>query len=966
MMRYWFLGGLLLTGCPPQVPEIDTGLESTPLSDADGDGFLIPDDCDDHNASVNPEAVDICNGVDDNCDGQLDESPDQTQYVDADGDGAGSSTTLQACAGTAGTSATSDDCDDNNPDVSPNVAEVCDTLDNNCNGQADEGVQVAVYPDTDGDGDGDAETPATSGCLAAGFSEINGDCDDLDPSINSEVPEVCDGIDNNCNDQIDDGVTVPLYTDTDGDGYGAGTMFIGCPNQANTSSNDDDCNDTDFFISPDIIEVCDTIDNNCNGRVDDGVLLNFYEDNDQDGYGDSSTVVQGCSAPIGMVSTGGDCDDTAMTVHPNATEVCDDVDTDCDGVGDSPPTWFRDADGDGYGALLNTVQICVMPSGYVSDSSDCNDGDRGVHPLATETCDNRDEDCDGVVDNGAGTIWYVDADNDRYGDASQSQTFCNQPSGYSQIADDCDDHNASISPSGTETCNNADDNCDGQIDESLTITWYADLDGDRYGDAFNTQQACTQPVSYTSNTEDCDDSDATINPSAAEVCLDGIDQNCNGAADGCRLGSDFDLSSTSIALLGENTNDQAGSSLAIVPDTDGDGTDELLIGAPTTTSTGYVYLVRGTPVSGSLATSSAILLGTVNETGYWVGSGWGDDGLPRLLVSSNSGETYIIPSDITGTQYMSLAAETRYYSSSSSVSPNFPMAMADYDGDSYTDTIIGANSDDASGRDSGEILLLNGPISGQVNVSTYASRITGENAYDRAGYVVNAGDSDGDGLEDLLVGAWAADAGSGTPGTGAAYLLTQVNSLNGGSLVYADNKFSGQNQGDYAGYTLCAGDIDNDGLPDMVISAPYYNNRDGIIYIDYSSTGWVSNLGNADRILSPPTGAIWQLGTRLSCGSDYDGDGHTDLLIGAPSADYSDTNDGAAALIYGSQSTGSEILSSSTVGTLLYGGRRGVQAGYGLDMGDVDGDGWPDLAIGVLNGNASTGLVAVVPNSVGY
>lgn len=99
---------------------------------------------------------------------------------------------------------------------------------------------------------------------------------------------------------------------------------------------------------------------------------------------------------------------------------------------------------------------------------------------------------------------------------------------------DCDDSNGSVNPSVIEVCDGIDNNCDGQIDEGLLNTYYADADGDGFGDINNSVQACTTPTGYVSDNTDCDDTDAAINPDADEICGDGIDNNCNDEIDeGC-------------------------------------------------------------------------------------------------------------------------------------------------------------------------------------------------------------------------------------------------------------------------------------------------------------------------------------------------------------------------------------------------------------------------------------------------
>ena len=149
----------------------------------------------------------------------------------------------------------------------------------------------------------------------------------------------------------------------------------------------------------------------------------------------SGTTVA-CDAPTGMVADTTDCDDLNAYVNPAATEICDGgVDNDCDGLDDDDDpsvsdrsTWFADDDGDSYGGS-SSAEACDAPSGYVADSTDCDDSDATVNPGATEVCDsaNLDEDCDGKADDadsaasGKSTA-YRDADGDTYGNSSSATT----------------------------------------------------------------------------------------------------------------------------------------------------------------------------------------------------------------------------------------------------------------------------------------------------------------------------------------------------------------------------------------------------------------------------------------------------------------------------------------------------------------------------------------------------------------
>lgn len=168
------------------------------------------------------------------------------------------------------------------------------------------------------------------------------------------------------------------------------------------STADVDCNDQDPSMHPGAIETCDLKDNNCDGLVDEGVTNTYYGDADHDGYGNVNAPTQACSASNGLVTSSNDCNDSDNTIYPGATETCNSKDDDCDaqvdeGVG---TLWYRDTDGDGYGNASSSVQACSMPSGYVANSSDCNDGSASVKPGAAEVANGIDDNCNGQVDEG--------------------------------------------------------------------------------------------------------------------------------------------------------------------------------------------------------------------------------------------------------------------------------------------------------------------------------------------------------------------------------------------------------------------------------------------------------------------------------------------------------------------------------------------------------------------------------------
>ena len=540
---------LVIAGCRDELTDKDTFDSGPSVDDADGDGFT--DDCDDNDPDVFPGATEYCDGLDNDCDNQVDEDPadGETWYADDDGDGYGDPNVESiSCEAPAGYVANSGDCDDTDALFNPGTVESdCeDENDYNCDGSVG-------WADADGDG--------FAACL---------DCDDSNANVNDDALEICNTLDDNCNgftDEDDPGLTdgTIFYGDSDGDGHG-GQQYeaIGCEVPAGFVDNNDDCDDLEPLTYPSAAEICDEEDNDCDGTVDEGVGLLWYADADGDGYGDATSATTACNMPAGYSANGDDCndsaaatnpsayeicdgsDDTSAAIHPAAAEICDGSDNNCDGSTDDASatdatTWYADADNDTYGNPASSQVACSAPSGHVTDSSDCDDTNSGVHPTATETCNDLDDNCDGATDEGVLSTFYADFDSDGYGSPNISQEACTAPAAYVSDNTDCDDVDGNINPGGTEVCDasNDDEDCDGSADDADpegatgTTMYYPDADTDGYGDQSDSGTAwCDPPSGIVSDNTDCDDT-ATgggTYPGATEVC-DSVDADCDGTFD---------------------------------------------------------------------------------------------------------------------------------------------------------------------------------------------------------------------------------------------------------------------------------------------------------------------------------------------------------------------------------------------------------------------------------------------------
>lgn len=272
-------------------------------------------------------------------------------------------------------------------------------------GACDNGADKSTYyRDADGDTYGALASSVEACSLPAGYVTNSTDCDDANAGVKPGAVEICDGVDNNCDGDIDEGlVKTVYYHDADSDGYGSVADSIqACSVPAGYVTNSTDCNDANAAIRPGATEVCDSVDNNCNGVTDEGVKNTYYRDADADTYGALAVTTQACIAPAGYVTNSTDCNDANAAIKPGATEVCDGVDNDCDTSIDEgvKNTYYRDADGDTYGALAVTTQACTQPAGYVANSTDCDDTNDSANPGGIEICDEIDNDCNGKVDDG--------------------------------------------------------------------------------------------------------------------------------------------------------------------------------------------------------------------------------------------------------------------------------------------------------------------------------------------------------------------------------------------------------------------------------------------------------------------------------------------------------------------------------------------------------------------------------------
>ena len=831
--------------------------------DDDGDGALDAADCAPEDAGTFPGAPEVCDAVDNDCDGSVSagfsdlDGDDLPDCVDPDADGDLDPATS--------------DCDDADPAIHAGAPEGCDGVDTDCDGQP-----APVEQDVDGDG-----VPI---CM--------GDCDDANATVASGLPEQCDGLDTDC-----DGVIPAEEVDDDGDGV------QGC---------DGDCDDGNADVWPGAPEICDGLDDDC-----DGVLAPEEADADADGQ-------RGCD---------GDCDDSRAWVLVGAPELCDGWDDDCDGL-----LGAAEIDGDGDGHFGCAWEAASGNPAWGGD--DCDDADATRSPGAVEACDGIDNDCDGAL-----PAAEIDGDGD----------------GHLSCAGDCDDTRPTVYSGAPEWCDGYDSDCDGSLGPS-------EVDGD--GDGAFPCDYVASGGSPAFRGGDCDDTDPSLFPGNwDDLPADGIDHNCDGFDEYRLLGAD-------IRLPGIDPNGWAGIHVGPAGDFDGDGLADIAIGATRTLDSGRLFLVAGSrlgvPGTISLDTADVIIEGS--DPTDWMGrssASLGDldgDGLDDLVVGaygagpSLSGAVYLFWGSqlaVGGTLSPADAHATWVGESADMLFTGWSTSpTGDLDGDGVPELLVGAYTQADGGANAGKAYLVTGAqllAGGTWSLADASAAFVGEEVEDRAGRsLAGDGDADGDGQTDLLIGSHQHDAG-GTD-AGAVHVVFGGPTAPSGTtdLSAADIRLVGEVAEDHAGSSVAwAGDVDGDGLDDALVGAPDHDAGGpsrGAVYLvtgaQLAATTGDLSLAAAHARLDGE-GSTYYMGASVAGVGDVDGDGLDDVLIGAGSG----TTAGPIFLVLGADLAAGGALTEGDAAAIFFGMDPITSDVSVAGVGDVNGDGAPDLLIGVQQGN---------------
>jgi hypothetical protein len=518
--------------------------------------------------------------------------------------------------------------------------------------------------------------------------------------------------------------------------------------------------------------------------------------------------------------------------------------------------------------------------GWSEDAGDCDDTDPDRYPGAPEVCDEADNDCDGDVDDGISDVTgYTDADGDGFGDVNAPTTGCGAAG--VQDATDCDDTNAAVNPGAGEHCDGADENCDGVVDEDPVdpATGFEDADGDGFGDPERPLSSCDE-AAMVANDEDCDDTRDWVFPGAAER-LDGVLNDCDGSGAADQVGTD----DADVTLTGPE-----GYGLAVtgVADYTGDDQADLVAAAG-----GDVVLAIGPLRSGAVDDSR------LRVSGFTGGLLGGQD-------LDGDGNRDFVYGRIDGLAIVDGNARGKFDPGASLTGAERPLWL-----------------------DEGNLLAA-----GESSVSTWSVPVREGDAMllaIEAPTSATRADLTGDGVDELIVGSAA---------NRAVWILDHDATSQAQATQVTTDSESGS---DFGQAVLVPGDVDADGVNDLVVAAPGADETgadDGRAWVftqpatsTSQATGFV--LGRS---------AEARCGATMQAAGDFDGDDRADFWLGGPGLDFSGAGAIPSVALYLGPIVG---RTESRARAALVVGATGEAAGAGLSLSNTaDADADATLAIG--------------------
>ncbi|MFK7928048.1 MAG: MopE-related protein [Myxococcota bacterium] len=866
--------------------------------DLDGDGFDAPEDCNDADPTIHPGRGEICDGVDNDCDGQADEAASDAtpQFRDDDGDGIGTGSGIYRCDEPGpGWSDTRGDCDDDDPSIFPGAVETCDQVDQDCDGEADEDFVCGEIQCDDGeDNDKDGLT----------------DC--LDPD--------CDG---GCLESCSD--------DRDNDGDGA------------TDCADEDC----WGVAECVEQDCtDNLDNEADGLAD---------------CDDPDCWDRACPSALWRV-TGGSLSMSRETLAWTQTDC---VEPDCDSgvdrvqeiqaynvtgelLRDVDGTWTRCPWSYDSGRFYEAIE-----SGVAVDSVARRDGFQiagGCGMTDARFLPRRFTRVVDAIHQLDGSPWFT-------GDIFEQSlrvSDLQDPKRSGQVTRDLAFWDPLRPPEVPI----------GSCETGTPLTGFVDEDMDGIG-ARGLGVATCALGSLEDSAGDCDDTNEAF-PAATETCADGRDDDCDSVPGLC-VGPTGIMDDT-YAISNRTFPDDVPRLFAL-GDLDQDGRPELGLGWPRAESTtgGVQVIFADGDVwldgihEGDATGSFAINVG--DQTGDGVADLWiGATGV-RREGESRSGAVYLVSGPVSDS---SLAEATGTLRGDEQWLGASGAALGDVNDDGWTDVAVGAQTDTAGGTNAGAIFVFNGPLTSARSTADADAVFTGRRNDIVGDAIAGPGDVDGDGLPDLLIGHRKYSTSDSE--VGAAHLMLAPFSSR--PLADADATWTGHAEDAWAGELVAAaGDLNDDGYADLLVSAP---RTYGVAPRVQAATGEVTVIyGRSTPVGGPLRSAdatirgdrIYDVaGVALAGGSDLDADGAHDLVITAPGDDRGGANAGVIAVFLDAPSGQMRMADADG----FYRGGALSQLGTRMVLpGDLDQDGIDDLVGLGLGGDIGSQLT-VWPGGVGW